>query len=127
MIETVSHIMDEERLWVLWAKKQTGELETDEHEELRQLIEQMPADLRPAPMPDQLWQMPLKPYPDEILPADSWNRISQVTYSSKKITRRISFSYRIAAAIAVLVMLAAAIGYYQFRKNNNGQLAQKLN
>ena len=120
-------MIDEDRLWILWAKQQTEELNNDEQAELRRLMEQLPPEARPTATTGDVWNLPLKPYPDEILPVTTWQRIAQVTHSSKAVTRRLGSAYRAAAAIAVLLMLAAGIGYYELVRKQQNQFSQKLN
>ncbi len=126
--------MEDERIWVLWGKEQAGELDEEEAKELKDLIERLPDADRPAPLVQYLWQLSLKPYPDEQIGEEPWERISasigEPVRHRVNPVRSINFR-RVAAraAIAAILVVLAGVGFYQFyyRTFANDQSSHLLN
>jgi ferric-dicitrate binding protein FerR (iron transport regulator) len=104
--------MENERLWILIAKKKNNEANQEELAELELLLSQNDAAGYEHEVIEKIWENPLGFLPEMNLNESTWNNI-EAKISSRKKTFSISHTTRWIAAAVFLMAVATFIFIYQ--------------
>src|ERR1700760_4696501 len=97
--------MENERLWILLAKKKSGEASSEELAELELLLSQKDHSSYSHEVIENIWEEPLGFLPEMDLKESTWNNIEKLISQPRK-TFSISSTKRWMAA-AVLLLIAS--------------------
>jgi len=113
--------MENERLWILLAKKKSNEASAEELAELELLLSQNKVAGYNHEVIEKVWEEPLGFLPEMNLSETTWNNIEANIYSSKKVFS-ISTAVRRVAAAVFLMAVATFIFIYQKPSSKNTAL-----
>ncbi len=109
-------MMKPDRLWVLMARKKSGEATIQELEELKELLGSDNMSGYTAEIVEKIWQAPLITIPENKVSDALWHRIAVRTSGDKaaKLLRLFPLSKMIAAASVLLIFSLLAIIIYNY-------------
>jgi transmembrane sensor len=116
----------DERLWILLAKKKSGEASASELEELNALLKSEIIGEQGIDMLDKIWQSPLKPAGNDELHDHTWQNIEKHISDKPRLSRLVTsrFGRWVAAASIVII---AGVAIYMFRSANGPLPSARLN
>lgn len=116
--------MSLERLWILLAKKKSGEATPAELEELREIMAANAATGFSHEIIDKIWDSPLESVPENNAPKEIWQRLESRTLPVPRERVRIAWTRRWAVAATILLALTVgALAVLQHRQATPGTLA----
>lgn len=120
--------MKPDRLWVLLAKKKSGEANKEELEELRFLLADHPALGFTNEIVEKIWQAPLNTIPENKIPASAWEKINEQTRQrpASRLLKMFTLTRSITAASILIVLTLAGIIVHN-HDAQNGRLASSKN
>ena len=110
--------MENERLWILLAKKKSNEASVEELAELELLLSQNEAAGYEHEVIEKIWEEPLGFLPEMNLSESTWNNTEAKIKSPKKVFS-ISTATRWMAAAVLLIAIATFIFIYQKPSSQN--------
>jgi len=112
--------MSSERLWILLAKKKSGEATAGELEELKTLQAANSSSGFSNEIVDKIWTAPIRSIPENNAPADLWQRIeSRIAASSRTSVYIFGYKKWMAAAGILIILTAAAYSYWGSTNDGN--------
>ena len=108
--------MKPERLWVLVARKKSGEATIQELEELKELLASDTTSGYTAEVVEKIWQAPLVTIPENKVSDAVWQRIEGRTSGDKaaKLLRLFPIAKIVAAASVLLILSLTAVIIYNY-------------
>lgn len=111
--------MKPDRLWILMAKKKSGEATKEELEELRLLLSDNIASGYTNEIIEKVWQAPLSTIPENKISGMAWEKINGHTGSKTRLRTLTLTRYLAAASVLIVVTLAGLIAYDHYSDNND--------
>ena len=114
--------MKPDRLWILMAKKKSGEASREELEELGLLLSDNIASGYTNEIIEKVWQAPLATIPDNKISGRAWEEINSqtATRASQRLMKTFTLTRTLAAASVLIVFtLAGIIAYDHYSENND--------
>jgi ferric-dicitrate binding protein FerR (iron transport regulator) len=120
--------MKPERLWMLMAKKKSGEATREELEELRLLLADNPGSGYSNEIIEKVWQAPLTTIPENRISENTWQKINEQTGTSRgsRLLRMFDLTKSLtAASIIIALSLVGIVAYNHFSEGSDLAAARK--
>lgn len=111
--------MENERLWILLAKKKSNEASVEELAELELLLSQNETAGYEHEVIEKIWEEPLGFLPEMNLSKSTWNNIETRINSTKKVFSITSTTKWMAAAVVLLLLSTTALIYFKSSRNKS--------
>ena len=123
---TKNRKMLDDQLWILLAKRNSGEATPAELEELKALLEAASLNSQSLQVLDHLWHSRLKTLPGEVAHANGWDNIERKLLQEKKVFTLAS-SKKLGKWLAAASMLAAVAMIAFFMMSKPDTATERLN
>src|SRR5688572_5807973 len=120
--------MKPERLWILMAKKKSGEATREELEELRLLLADNLGSGYSNEIVEKVWQAPLTAIPENKISEKTWQKINERTGTPRaaRLLKMFDLTKSLtAASIVIALSLAGIVAYNHFSEKNDLAAAEK--
>lgn len=111
--------MENERLWILLAKKKSNEASVEELAELELLFSQGKAAGYDHEVIEKIWEEPLGFLPEMNLSTTAWNNIEAKINTPKKVFSIVNTTKWMAAAVVLLLLSTTALVYFKSSPNKS--------